>query len=242
MCSKASNSAALPGAGAAPPFPKAAAPLQPLPWPPRWRGTIRNSSAFLGHCWSAAPEHPHKAGRQPGRCRARPGHVLLAPALLRPRGEFGPEIPILSLQEAVRSRRPAPHGGVHRSAASSLHWFPHPELLPCSSSSAWLVMLSGVVHPGRNVPDLGTFAKLLFQEYRGSTHQLVESSWKRRSGLGSSSDPVPLHGCQLHSVLLSPSSLPSALARLEMKTADTDRAPLRSSGCSLETNAGQCVC
>lgn len=241
MCSKASNSAALPGAGAAPPSPEAAAPLLPLPWHPRRRGTVRNTSAFLGRCWSVAPEHPHKAGRQPGRCGARPGHVPLAPALLRPRGEFGPEIPILSLQEAVRSRQPAPRGGVQRAAASSLHHFPHPELLPRSSNGPRPVMLSRVVHPSRNVPHLGTFAKLLFQEYRGSTHQLVESCWKRRSGLGSSSNPAPLDGCKLHSVLLSPSSLPSALSRLEMKTADTDRSPLQSSGYSLETSAEWCV-
>lgn len=68
---------------------------------------------FSGVSGSTPSEHPHKAGLQPGRCRARPGHVPPAPVLLHPRGEFGPEITILFLQEAVqmlRTRWPRPVG------------------------------------------------------------------------------------------------------------------------------------
>jgi len=51
---------------------------------------------------------------QPGRCGAQPGHIPLAPALLHPREEFGPEITILLLQEAEQTLRTWWPGPVQR--------------------------------------------------------------------------------------------------------------------------------
>lgn len=132
-----------------------------------------------GVAGSAVSEHPHKAGRQPGRRRSQPGHVPLAPVLLHPHGKFGPEITILFLQGVVqklRTWRPGPiqkHGEWQPLPCTSV--FHTLELFPLRSSGAQPTMLRGVVCPGRNAPESGMFSKLLYWEYHSSADRCSHS-------------------------------------------------------------------
>lgn len=182
---------------------------------------------FSGVAGSAPSEHPHKAGLQPGCCRALPGHIPPAPVLLHPCGEFGPEITIRLLQEAVqmlRSQWPRP---VRRHR----EWQPPPSTsifctqscFPSTAAVPGWRCCAGWCIPAGTLPSRARFLNCFTGSTTAQTDHLaggllafpsaylpaarMKRSWKRSSVLGSSSDPVHLQEHESLSCFLSSFSL-----------------------------------